>query len=574
MRALETGQISSKYDNPEFTVFIKGEADATQNNLTGHSKTIRVFNEDFVRENLKFIANPDDDIKSFAVLGSNNAVIEAEIAQLESELGKDEPENKTGLFENLHTANALYLQKKSAFDTAKELQEKVLDTKATDRNTGIKYNSERFGDQNYTKAKLLQDIAAVQKTTFSLLSTTQYAELDQLITEKVTEDIKSVMPPEFKIGEFNLETIDVLQRKIGNSGKIEELVQNAMLNSWVATGKKLHEDRDKCAFCDNEISTERWKELENHFDEELANLEKDVATLLQLINKEKAAVTSLAMIGRERYYSRFQQKASSLAQLFAHYQKKYLEQLTYLVGQLEIRKQSPMTSVNCESALDYSGRIKLVYKLQERLRTKSNTYSTQLSKDQAAAKNQLRFKEVHEFIETIQYATNLASIGIQENEAQDQKTVSDGIRQQIKDKQTQIKKKKRLLNDEEKGATKVNEYLNNFFGHDFLKLQSVDEMDDQGQAISVRFEIIRDNKKAHHLSEGECSLIAFCYFMAKLDDIHTKGSKPVIWIDDPISSLDGNHIFFIYSLINTEIVAKLLAEQLLSQLITSIFLNI
>lgn len=61
-------------------------------------------------------------------------------------------------------------------------------------------------------------------------------------------------------------------------------------------------------------------------------------------------------------------------------------------------------------------------------------------------------------------------------------------------------------------------------------------------------------KKAFHLSEGECSLIAFCYFMAKLDDIETKGNQPIIWIDDPISSLDANHIFFVYSLINAEIV--------------------
>ncbi len=56
------------------------------------------------------------------------------------------------------------------------------------------------------------------------------------------------------------------------------------------------------------------------------------------------------------------------------------------------------------------------------------------------------------------------------------------------------------------------------------------------------------------MSEGECSLISFCYFMAKLDDIETKGNQPIIWIDDPISSLDANHIFFVYSLINAEIV--------------------
>jgi wobble nucleotide-excising tRNase len=50
--------------------------------------------------------------------------------------------------------------------------------------------------------------------------------------------------------------------------------------------------------------------------------------------------------------------------------------------------------------------------------------------------------------------------------------------------------------------------------------------------------------------------------MAKLEDIETKGSKPIIWIDDPVSSLDSNHIFFVYSLINSEIVAEQDFEQL------------
>jgi wobble nucleotide-excising tRNase len=50
--------------------------------------------------------------------------------------------------------------------------------------------------------------------------------------------------------------------------------------------------------------------------------------------------------------------------------------------------------------------------------------------------------------------------------------------------------------------------------------------------------------------------------MAKLHDVETKSVKPIIWIDDPISSLDGNHVFFIYSLINKEIVSLHNYEQL------------
>ena len=60
VRALETGSISTKYENPEFEVSFSDSANATQSSLIDHDKTIRVFNEDFVRENLRFIVNSDN----------------------------------------------------------------------------------------------------------------------------------------------------------------------------------------------------------------------------------------------------------------------------------------------------------------------------------------------------------------------------------------------------------------------------------------------------------------------------------------------------------------------------------
>ena len=62
---------------------------------------------------------------------------------------------------------------------------------------------------------------------------------------------------------------------------------------------------------------------------------------------------------------------------------------------------------------------------------------------------------------------------------------------------------------------------------------------------------MRNGQSAYNLSEGECSLIAFCYFMAKLEEPESKGKEMIIYIDDPISSLDGNHIFFMFSLIES-----------------------
>lgn len=93
----------------------------------------------------------------------------------------------------------------------------------------------------------------------------------------------------------------------------------------------------------------------------------------------------------------------------------------------------------------------------------------------------------------------------------------------------------------------MNRLLSHFFGHGGLRLEAVDTSGSTG----VKFEITRGGKAAFHLSEGECSLVAFCYFMAKLEEPESAGKELVIYIDDPISSLDSNHIFFMFSLIET-----------------------
>lgn len=50
--------------------------------------------------------------------------------------------------------------------------------------------------------------------------------------------------------------------------------------------------------------------------------------------------------------------------------------------------------------------------------------------------------------------------------------VLNELKEKIKNKESEIELKKQQLNDEGKGAEQVNEYLTNYFGHEFLKLQA------------------------------------------------------------------------------------------------------
>ncbi|QEN06416.1 hypothetical protein EW093_16720 [Thiospirochaeta perfilievii] len=100
------------------------------------------------------------------------------------------------------------------------------------------------------------------------------------------------------------------------------------------------------------------------------------------------------------------------------------------------------------------------------------------------------------------------------------------VEQEINEKLGRIEELKSQTKDEKKGADQVNKYLNNYFGHNSLKLEH-----EEGEG-NYRFVIKRGDHVAYNLSEGESSLISFCYFMAKLEEIETKDKKLIIWIDD------------------------------------------
>lgn len=563
LRAMETGRLSDKFENPEFSVAFADGAQSTQSSLIGHGKTIRVFNEDFVRDNLRFITSPDDDIEPFAILGEDNNKIEQEIEVLESELGNKEEGKETGLYAQRVEARKEYSKSKDIHKKASDALEKQLSNKATDRSIGIRYKPERFGDQNYTVTKLKNDIESVSKASYQSPTDEQLSSFEKLISEKVLPPVSVLRPPKLHFNDLAKEAEVLVTKKISESDKLDELVKDAILNRWVSEGRVHHKGkREKCGFCGGVITTERWEKLEKHFDEESSRLEKDLDALLKRIEDEKKSASSALLVNNTLFYSKFHEQLSSLGEKLASAIDGYASRLDELTIQLKGRKDDLLNPRVFQKPQAFDRALSDVWDEYEVIRGSSAAFSNALGTEQSKAKEGLRLNEVKKHLTIILYQQQLLDIEAKKNSLEAIKQSGLSLADAINKKEALLAEKKRELNDEEKGAGKVNEYLNDYFGHRFLSLEPKKDDVTEEESRRIRFEVIRDGKKAYHLSEGECSLLAFCYFLAKLDDIDTKGSKPIIWIDDPISSLDGNHIFFIYSLLNAEFVSKEKFEQL------------
>jgi len=561
IRTMETGVLPEKYNNPQFEVRLKDGQIVNQTSVSHHNLAVRVFNEDFVRQNLRFLIDSDSEIKPFAILGADNSVLEREISSLEATLGSSEPNQESGKYLELKTAKGEANDVKSKYDEKIAEKDKKLSNKATDKTIGIKYNTDKFGTQvqNYNITKLNDDIDKVMASTYIDLTQKEKGAHDKTILEQAKNVIYKTPSPQLSFSQYIHEAAEMLSREIGASSKIQKLLHDAALNEWVKTGVKLHNDINVCVFCDNKITEERWKVLHSHFDEESKKLENDIESLITRINSEITIVSQPLSVDKSLFYSSYHDNIDSTVDEYNAISVQYTACLRQILNQLEKRKISITTTTDFIEPVNHIDALKNAFIKYINICEENDDYTGKIGKIKTAAQLALRLQDVKDYCVAIGYKKMLSDIAALESEMLRENNKVKVLQNDIDATERMIKEKRRLMNDEEAGAIKVNEYLTNYFGHSFLTLQA--ERVDDGE-VRIRFGIFRENEPAFNLSEGECGLIAFCYFIAKLDDVDTRGVNPIIWIDDPVSSLDSNHVFFVYSLVLAEVVKKNTFSQL------------
>ena len=545
-RSLETGIISDKYVSPKFELELSAGGSVNQSQIPYRQAKVRVFNEDFVRENLRFIIDSDDSINSFAILGEDNNRLEGEIKLNEDALGSEsEGRGKLGV------AKEKLLAFNSASKTATDAQNSLdlkLSEKANNKETGIKHNK-IYGDATYNAPKLIKDVDAVSREEFECVKDDDVPTLEALLREEVKPGLEkfSLFEPSFSM--YAARAKILIEKKISVTQPLKELLEDSLLEDWVGRGRPLHEQkRNTCGFCGSPLPQDLWNKLDFHFNKESEELRSSIVSLIFDMESEIRRAGFLPKIDVSTYYSSFRVEVLSAEAQLNLLLSEYRTALESLTDAVKARLADVFHSKEFSEVADFGPAILVVIAQLNSIVDKSNDFTAVLDAEKKKAQISLRLRDVFRFVTDIKLDGEKIKIaeldkrrGVSEVEWKTAKTEVDELVRLLDKLKAQLK-------DESKGADRVNVYLNDFFGHKALSLKS------EAIESGYKFEVVRNGIKAHHLSEGECSLIAFCYFMAKLHDIETKGHKPVIYIDDPISSLDSNHIFFIFSLINSEIV--------------------
>ncbi|HFQ7114139.1 TPA: AAA family ATPase [Pseudomonas aeruginosa] len=546
-RALETGKLPANYTASSFTVTgDKGAVNCSA--LLNQNYDVRVYNRDFVAENLSFLVhqNIGGDIQTFAIVGEQNKEIDEAIAAIEEKLGS--VEDKSGLRFDLETRKKERDRTRTSHSAAQTTLEGKLRSHAADK---IKKNLQ-YGVPVYNIENIRRDIAATKESGFSPLTISEQAAKLALLKQEALPDITTKVAITLKYESLKSQAEPLLSKVITPTKPIQELLNDSLLQLWVKQGITYHRDkREVCAFCRQSLPHDIWKVLDEHFSKESGDLESSLESVIVAVKDEISALAGFTTLKSDAFYmeerTTFDASSQALSNELATY-KKDLEALKKL---LESRKNSLFQPVSLQPSLHSPQEIQRHVDVINDLISINNSKTKTLGDDKTDARNLLRLADVSAFSEAISYDAELAKIVALKTEADTaDKSYTDAAKE-IRDSEVEIQNLRNKQKDERKGAQRVNSLLNNFFGHDGLKLEPRDSED----KTTVKFEITRDGKAAYNLSEGECSLIAFCYFIAKLDAPESKGKELIIYIDDPISSLDSNHIFFMFSLIES-LIAK------------------
>ena len=520
-------QLPLNYENGNFEVTFSDGSTLTQRNLstTNLNYNVRVYNSDFVKTNLSWLHKDDGTISPFTILGSKNIVIDTKIKEIDELLGKIEENN--GLLFELQEVLKTYNSKKE--ESSVKINE--LDTKLTAKAREIKNNAPIYNVPTYQIRTIKGDILEASKQ--GELTPEEISELKKLLKEEEKTPITSLQEfmPDFanQLNQVN----ELLKKQIKPSEPIIELVNNSLLQEWVRQGIDKHKElRETCGFCGNPIDENLWEKLDAHFSKESEGLRKEIKLKIDKLEQLKVNLLDFFTLVKEEFYSNLHSQFETLQKQWNSTTKTYIKNIDILISQLTEREKDIFKEREINEVTDVSEIIHETIIEINKLITEHSNKSATLKNDQNKARIKLRYSEVAKFLATINYQNQIVAI----DKLGEEELIAKNTFDEINAKVELLNEEKRTLEaqskDESKGAELVNQHLTHFFGHSELKLVA------EGNAPNILFKIVRENSYANNLSEGECSLISFCYFIAKMEDElkdESNSDKLIIYIDDPKS---------------------------------------
>lgn len=517
-RCLELKKLHSDYQNASFRIETDNGTLTEQDLKTDYP--IRVFNEDFIEDNFDW-NNEDAEIEPVLILGKESKDLENELIRKQQK--KEEKEKVKKNKEQQKKGKDNEIQNKLT-RKAKEIREilSITNQREFDKNT-LEQNI------NYIKDNSSEKILNEEELN-SLRSFISSQKLDTIYVRPIT----------LKLSQFIDDVKQILSKKVTAQKIIDELKQNVSLSQWVREGLELHKGETKCRFCGNPLTHERIEELNKHFSQEFDLLISAIEGKKDKLDKYAESIKGYSLPDEARFYKEFQEKYKELLESFNQKKSEYISTIKKLEEELEKKKNKPFDVLSIDQSIDNNieNEIDDIFKKIQDLIKEHNVKVDLFDQGKKESKEKIKLHYIAEFIKDENYFSLKQDIENLEKEIKD-------LENNIKEDEDKINTIKSKIIDSAIGAERLNEYLNKFFNDDSLKIESTN---------NGKYKLYRNDQIAKNLSTGEKNIISLIYFFSKLEETNFDLGSAIIFIDDPVSSLDANHMHRVYSFLNEKII--------------------
>lgn len=484
---------------------IKSETLGTATNLP----SVRVFNKEFVMENVFTSAG---DVAPIFVLGEDSVEKQKQIDKLKGQLLEKQKEANTKQTEVEDAEGDL-----DFFNIEKALEIKQL-LSSSGQNPYNNYDKaefknkcQEFKNQDW-QAFILNDVA---KNTFKKQK------------EESPQDKVELVDFSFADIANLVSRVKVILYKTVVSAVIERLKNDSKVSDWVVKGLKLHQEKSAvvCLFCEQTLPKGHLNKLEGHFNDEYNRFIANIEVLNSYIENLIDTANNLTLPNKAQLYDHLQVEYKSKCDIFEGEKREYIENLKLLKQKLTEKKKDVFRVTKFDEKINppIETTIDELQEVIKKHNDKSDNFAEEVKKARVKLENSC-------------VAEALTKVLEKEARIESLKKESQRINADVGRIKTNITNLERDIVEHSRPADELNKDLAAYLGRNELKFETREH----------GYQITRNSVTADALSESEKTAIAFLYFLKSLKDKNFDLPNGIVVVDDPVSSLDANSLFYAF----------------------------
>lgn len=487
-----------------------------------------VFNRDFIDDNF----SDYEKIPGVFMISKENA---------EAVKGLHDAEERLSTYQNkLQSIKQRYDEKKSEIDDLTSVFKDECNKKM--RDAKIKLTSQ-YALKGHYQSLLKEILEASPKINPVNHNLDDLIKFQTVAYDKFAEKIVELDGlNDIKISECDLLFQKVMIKNIGSASFSSNASKWGVID-WIAEGHKYHNTGGLCPYCQQKLQSNFEQQFNSCFDEDYQKMSIEVVNYRTYFLKTMNEVKKLMDFNLDILKNN---------PLLSHYHleeayKKFQDNAKLNFAYINEKITHPSKAISKNEWIDLNKLLQDIREEIGKINSEILKYNTTILKKRESKKRCLiQIKEYFRHLidnEINEFDSKISKLNTETRVAQYNYVAAQEEHRLLAE---EVQEKREKLATITSVANSINTILNDS-GFQGFKLQ-------ESSLVPGTYEVVRDGSTSRviNLSEGERNFIAFVYFYSLIKgstDKNTLSKNKIVVIDDPVSSMDGDSLFIISSII-------------------------